>query len=85
LRNGVIFDSSKQKLATMEKQLTYDIQFDNNENSNSNGFKSSLQECKDYISQHNGSDKGYFADYKGGTVSVVCNDTDEIVYSETVK
>jgi hypothetical protein len=51
----------------MEKQLTYDVQFDSNDNSNCQGFTSSLQECKDYISQHNGSDKGYFADYKGGT------------------
>lgn len=66
-------------------ELTYDVQFDNNDNSNSNGFKSSLQECKDYIAQHNGTNKSYFADYKGGTVSVICNETDEIVYSEEVK
>jgi hypothetical protein len=69
----------------MEKQLTYDVQFDSNDNSECKGFTSSLQECKDYIAQHNGTDKSHFADYKGGTVSVVCNETDEIVYSETVK
>lgn len=66
-------------------ELTYDVQFDNNESSNIKGFKSSFQECKDYISQNNGTDKSYFADYKGGTVSVVCNETDEIIYSEEIK
>lgn len=65
--------------------LTYDVQFDNNENSNSNGFKSSLQECKDYIAQNNGTNKGYFADYKGGTVSVICNETGKTVHSEIIR
>ena len=27
----------------------------------------------------------YFADYKDGTVSIVCNETGEIVYHEEVK
>jgi hypothetical protein len=67
------------------ENLTYDIHFDNNDNSNSNGFKSSIRECKDYISQHNGTDKSYFADYKGGVVSIICNETGETVHSEEVK
>lgn len=27
----------------------------------------------------------YFEDYKGGTVQIVCNETEEVVYEEAVK
>ena len=39
----------------------------------------------DYIKTYNGSSESYFADYKGGTVSIVNNETDEYVYNETIK
>jgi hypothetical protein len=66
------------------KELTYDIIFNDDENSNGNGFKESLEYCKDYIEHHNGTDWSYFADYKGGIVQIVCNETDEIVYTAEV-
>jgi len=34
---------------------------------------------------YNGTDESYFADYKGGVVSVVCNETGEMIYEENVK
>jgi hypothetical protein len=34
---------------------------------------------------NNGTDESYFADYKGGTVSVVCNETGEKVFETKVK
>ena len=37
------------------------------------------------ISRCNGTNEGYFEDYKGGIVSIVCNETGEEVYSERVK
>lgn len=65
--------------------MTYDIYFDDDENSNNNGFSLTLKEAKDYIAMHNGTNWSYFADYKGGMVSIVCNETGENVYEEEVK
>lgn len=64
---------------------TYDINFQDSENSNSKGFQLSLEEAKDYIAQHNGTDESYFADYKGGMVQVVDNESGEVAYEEEVK
>lgn len=37
-----------------------------------------------YGNAHNGTNESYFADYKGGTVSIVCNETGETIYEEEV-
>jgi hypothetical protein len=66
------------------KEKTYDIAFNDNNGSNSKGFAISLSEAKTYIKANNGTNNSYFADYKGGTVSVVCHETGETVYSEEV-
>ena len=63
---------------------TYDIYFENDTMSNNKGFRESAEYCKDYIRTYNGTNESYFADYKGGTVEVVCNETEEVVYSEEV-
>lgn len=64
---------------------TYDVQFDDDDNTNSKGWRESYDYCKDYIESNNGTNNSYFVDYKGGTVSIVCNETGEIVYHEEVK
>lgn len=64
---------------------TYDIIFNDSNNSNSKGFALSIEEATNYIAKNNGTNDSYFADYKGGTVSVICNETNEIVYEEIVK
>ena len=64
---------------------TYDVFFNDNENSNSKGFEKSLKYCKEYIKANNGSNDSYFGDYKGGSVSIVCNETGETVYIEEIK
>ena len=64
---------------------TYDVHFDDSNDSNSKGFKLSIEECKDYINSNNGTNDSYFGDYKGGTVSIVCNETGETEYSEAIK
>ena len=81
----VMFTSEDRAKAYIDKHLTYDVVFNDENDSNSKGFKSSLEECKKYIELNNGSNDSYFADYKGGIVSVVCNETGEEVYSEIVK
>lgn len=64
---------------------TYDVVFNDSENSNSKGFHESIDYCKRYIKGYNGTKESYFEDYQGGTVSVVCNETGETVYEEEVK
>lgn len=64
---------------------TYDVVFNNDCNSNSKGFRESLQYCKNYISFNNGTNNSFFKDYKGGIVSVICNETGEIVYDEILE
>jgi hypothetical protein len=63
---------------------TFDIFFNDDSNSNNLGFKSSLEYCKDYIEMHNSSNHSYFSDYKGGSVSIVCNETEEVVFETEV-
>lgn len=63
---------------------TYDIQFNDDSTCNAKGFEFSLDRCIDYITRHNGTNESYFADYKGGSVSIVCNETEEVVYTENV-
>ena len=63
---------------------TYDVIFNDDENGNSKGFAVSFDEAKEYIKQHNGTNESYFADYIGGTVSIVCNQTGRIAYQEDV-
>ena len=64
---------------------TYDIHFNDDQNSNNMGFNQSLAYCRGFIKQHNGTNHSYFADYKGGTVSIVCQQTEETVFETEVK
>lgn len=64
---------------------TYDIHFNDDENSNNKDFELTLEEAKNYIAKHNGTNESYFEDYKGGSVSIVNNRTGENVYEEEVK
>ena len=65
--------------------LTYNVVFNDDTNSNDKGFEQTLAYCKDYISTYNGTNESYFADYKGGIVQIVCNETEEVVYEEEVR
>lgn len=50
---------------------TYDVHFNDSNDSNSKGFKESFDYCKNYIDTYNGTNESYFSDYKNGTVSIV--------------
>ncbi len=65
--------------------FTYDVYFNDDCDSNNKGFAQSLEYCKDYITAYNGTSESYFADYKGGVVSIVCNETGETVYEEHIR
>lgn len=64
---------------------TYDIYFNDEYDSNNKGMEATLEECREYIRQNNGTNYSYFEDYKGGVVSIVCNETGETVYEEVVR
>ena len=64
---------------------TYDFYFNDSENSNNKGFNMTLEEAKEYIRIYNGTNESYLADYKGGTVSIVCNENGEEVYNTTIR
>jgi hypothetical protein len=66
-------------------ELTYDVHFNDSTNGNSKWFQADFDLCKNYIEQNNGTNNSYFEDYKGGTVSIVCNETGETAYEETVR
>ena len=67
-----------------KKMKTYDVHFNDNNDSNSKGFEMTIEDAKSYIQSYNGTNNSYFADYKGGTVSVVCNQNSKTVYEEEV-
>lgn len=64
--------------------LTYNVHFNDELDSNDMGFTMTKSEAIDYIKTWNGTDHSYFQDYKGGVVSVVDSEGNE-VYSEIVK
>lgn len=72
-------------MTTRRNEYTYDVVFNDDTDSNSKGFNSSFDYCKDYIRMYNGTNESYFEDYKGGSVQIVCNETEEVVYEEAVK
>ena len=63
---------------------TYDIVFNDNDDSNNKGFKKSLNDAYNYISYNMHNKWGYFQDYIGGTVSIVCNETGETICTEVI-
>jgi len=68
-----------------EQELTYDVEFNSDTDSMHEGFCVSVEDCKHYIDVWNGTNHSYFEDFKGGTVSIRCNETEELVYEEEVR
>lgn len=67
------------------KELTFDIYFNDDCDSNNKGMKQTIEYCREYIREYNGTNESYFADYKGGIVSIVCNETGETIYEEEIR
>ena len=66
-------------------KLTYDVHFNDSSYSDSEGINSSYDCCMDWIECNRNDDLTYFGDYKGGTVSIVCNETGKTLYEEEIK
>lgn len=67
----------------MEK--TYDVVFNDDTASNKKGWQETMEYCLNYIEENNGTNDSYFADYKGGIVQVVCNETGQVVFEDSVR
>jgi hypothetical protein len=63
---------------------TYDVHFNDSNDSNNKGFELSFDDAKAYIESNNGTNNSYFEDYKGGMVSIVDNESGETVYETEV-
>lgn len=61
---------------------TYDIEFNDDNDTNSKGFELSRKECEDWIRSNR--DDEYFHMYAGGTVSVRCNQSGDVVFEENI-
>lgn len=62
---------------------TYDIHFNDSENGNCKGFKMQLKEAVDYVI-YSAKEDSYYNDYKGGVISIVCNETGETIHEEEI-
>ena len=85
--NGTLLDAiflADNSFEGLGKKI-FDVQFDDNDNTNSEGFRETYGYCKNYIKDNNGTNWSYFEDYKGGTVSIMNEETGEIAYWEEVK
>ena len=67
------------------KRHTYDIQFDSQRGKERRGWRVGCNACMKYIDNCNGRGERYMTPHKGGYVSIVCNETNEIVYITKIK
>jgi len=72
-------------MTTLENLKTFNVVFNSEDSSNDKGFEQSLEYCQNYIKNYNGTNESYFQDYKGGMVSIICNETSEVVFETIVK
>lgn len=61
------------------EELTYDVIFNDDSNSNSVGIHGSIDDCMSWIDSHDGDLSTYFGDYSGGSVSIVSDNTSEVI------
>lgn len=64
---------------------TYDVVFNDDANSNNKGINGTYEECMNWIENNRKDKSTYFGDYRGGMVSIVCNETGGYVYSEEIE
>ena len=72
-------------MRTLISKNTYDVVFNDDEQSDSKGFRYSLKEAKSYVKTYNGSCESYFKSYRGGTVAIKCNEDGIMVFEAKIK
>lgn len=75
--------ATKKKIGAIKN--TFDVVFNDDNDSSNKGFEYTLLQAKNYIKKYNGTNESYFADYKNGFVEIVNNNTGKTVYSIKIK
>jgi hypothetical protein len=75
-----ISDNKGLQIGTYD--FTFDIYFNDNRNTNNMGFDESFEYCLNFIKM--AGPNSYFEDYKGGSVSIYCNQTQEVVFEKKI-
>ena len=68
----------------MRTKKTYDVFFQDETSSNNKGFRISYKDCRAYIDTNINRKGSLFDDYQGGTVEIVCNETEEVVFRKQI-
>lgn len=76
---------SNSKMLNTAMIKTYDVEFNDDNDSMSQGFRATLDYCKSWIEYSRNDKSTYFGDFPGGIVSIRCNETGEEVYSEDIR
>lgn len=63
---------------------TYDIYFNDSENSSNKGFSLTKEEAISYAERLLVTGDSYVSDYKGGVISVECNETGDTVWERAI-
>lgn len=82
-KNKIILDEDTG-MAKVIDLLTYDVVFNDDSNSNAKGIHGAEDECMGWIESNRHDSSTYFGDYKGGIVSIVCDQTGDVVYEECI-
>lgn len=64
---------------------TYDVLFNDSNDSNNQGIHGTFEECMNWIEWNRNDKSTYFGDYSGGVVSIICEQTSETVYMEDIR
>lgn len=83
--NRIVYKAGACLFSMDDDEYTYDIYFHDETADNNIGCRDTYEKCLDFIRMYNGTDESYFGLYKGGTVEIYCNETEEVVYEEIVK
>lgn len=79
-----VLDEIEDAVYELISKRTYDVQFDDDTDGNRQGINGTYQQCINWIELNRNDKSTYFGDYKGGTASIVCVETGEVVYSEEI-
>ena len=63
---------------------TYDVVFNDDNDSNNVGINGSYSECMAWIEHHRQDKSSYFVDYNGGSVGIYCQELDDYVHMEDI-
>ena len=82
-KNKIILDEDTG-MAKVIDLLTYDVIFNDDNSSNAKGIHGTEEDCMRWIESNRHDSSTYFGDYQGGIVSIVSDQTGDVVYEECI-